>query len=450
MKKIIVTILLIAVFAVLSISISAGQLFTQEKEISLGIIDVDDNPVTFDATGSGLSDEEIAKIINEANEDDLDEVFAPQEAPLEDVSIAPISKADDTITTSSNENAAICKYEYVGNASDKNIRLTSVTNKKTATNLTIGYTTDGLNVVAIGDRAFEGCTALTTVNLSGSRITTIGQSAFHGCTALTTVEFPADEYISNIGGYAFLTTPWLKSQRKHADQALVVVNGILIDGITAKGEVTISSNNIKSIAPYAFAYNANMTKLTIANTSPIDSLPYRAFTGCTGLKEVSIDSVPTIGSHAFYDCETVEKLTLANVTKINAAAFNKCLALKTVDFGSSMETIESNAFANCKSIESLTMPDTLKTVQTAAFLNCTGLKTLVLSEKAGVTTTIGQGTFMGCTKLATITIPQSVTEIGKGAFLSCPVTTINFSGTESQLNHLYTFGDGVNIVVPEP
>ena len=48
LKKLFVTFAIIAVFAVLSISISAGQIFNSDKEITLGIIDVDSKPIVAD------------------------------------------------------------------------------------------------------------------------------------------------------------------------------------------------------------------------------------------------------------------------------------------------------------------------------------------------------------------------------------------------------------------
>jgi hypothetical protein len=53
-------------------------------------------------------------------------------------------------------------------------------------------------ITAIGDQAFSGCTALTTLSLPGA--TTIGGGVFERCTALTTVSLPG---VTDIGNYAF-------------------------------------------------------------------------------------------------------------------------------------------------------------------------------------------------------------------------------------------------------
>ena len=55
-------------------------------------------------------------------------------------------------------------------------------------------------VTSIGLSAFDGCTALTSVEISSS-VTSIGNSAFYNCTALTSVEIPSS--VTSIGSSAF-------------------------------------------------------------------------------------------------------------------------------------------------------------------------------------------------------------------------------------------------------
>ena len=44
-------------------------------------------------------------------------------------------------------------------------------------------------LTSIGDRAFQGCLSLASVELPG--LTTIGGFAFYGCSSLASVELPA-------------------------------------------------------------------------------------------------------------------------------------------------------------------------------------------------------------------------------------------------------------------
>ena len=52
----------------------------------------------------------------------------------------------------------------------------------------------------IGDRAFEGCSGLTSLNLPAG-ITSIGENAFSGCSGLTSLNLPAG--ITSIGDWTF-------------------------------------------------------------------------------------------------------------------------------------------------------------------------------------------------------------------------------------------------------
>ena len=90
------------------------------------------------------------------------------------------------------------------------------------------------NVKYIGDSAFSGCTTLTSVNIPAS-VESIGKHAFYGCTNLASITIPNG--LTNIGGWAFLETKWLENEQKK--NPLVVVNGMLIDARTYKGELTV-------------------------------------------------------------------------------------------------------------------------------------------------------------------------------------------------------------------
>ena len=56
------------------------------------------------------------------------------------------------------------------------------------------------SVTSIGDRAFYGCSGLTSVTI-GNSVTRIGSSAFHYCSGLTSVTIPNS--VMSIGYRAF-------------------------------------------------------------------------------------------------------------------------------------------------------------------------------------------------------------------------------------------------------
>mgnify|MGYP000072643072 CR=1 FL=1 len=101
-------------------------------------------------------------------------------------------------------------------------------------------------VTSIGTSAFEHCSSLTDISIPKS-VTSIGNYAFFECTGLTSINI--SEGVTSIGDDAFYGTLWLTNKRQEND-SLVIVNGILIDGTTCSGEVTIP-NDVTSIGEWA-------------------------------------------------------------------------------------------------------------------------------------------------------------------------------------------------------
>ena len=407
MKKALVIISILAVFAVLGVSVAALPIFDSNTDISLGLKDLDE-----------LSPE-VQALIDHDVEEALQEIEAEKEAQATPQSSEVVveESSDDTLAMAMTESATLgqvtCKIEPRG---DGNYIVGYTAISGTNPSLTLNSATS-LNIVGIAEGAFKGCKELKAVDLSGSAIKNIGMSAFYGCTSLDTVTFPAG--IEKIGGYAFINTPWLKKARADANASslknrLVIVNGILIDGIAAEGEVVAkSANGINEISPYAFSYNSKMTKLTIDS---IPVVPYRLCSSATGLEELKVINVNTLSPFSFFDCESLTKVTLDGVSIIDRAAFYSCYKLATIEFGDVLTRINNNAFMDCYALEELTFPSTLVEIDVSGFLNCKGITKLTFLGTSSDGTAgyifLGQGAFQNCTKLDVVTLdPDDSTKL---------------------------------------
>ena len=133
----------------------------------------------------------------------------------------------------------------------------------------------------LGYRAFAGCTGLTSIKLPES-VERIDMNAFDSCSNLSKVEFA--ESIRDIDGRAFNNTAWLAAKR--AEAPIVIVNGVVIDGKSATGDVVIDEGP-DTIGEYAFF--GSQAKTVVVPES-VNSILAGAFMYCPNLEKITISN----------------------------------------------------------------------------------------------------------------------------------------------------------------
>ena len=203
-------------------------------------------------------------------------------------------------------------FNYTGTAA-----VTVTGYRGTATAVTIPAYIGGISVAYIGERAFSGCTGLTSVTIPDS-VTSIGASAFRGCSSLESITIPfvgdragvtaSDTYQYPLG-YLFGTSSYT--------------------GGTATTQYYYDSST-SSTTNTTYYIPTTLRSVTVTG----GNILYGAFSGCTGLTSITIpDSVTSIGNFAFESCTNLTSITIPDsVTSIGNYAFCYCTGLTSITY----------------------------------------------------------------------------------------------------------------------
>ena len=226
--------------------------------------------------------------------------------------------------------------------------------------------------------------------------------------------------------------------------------------VTIPSSVTYSGTtySVTSIGNSAFSGCSGLTEVTIPNS--VTSIGDWAFVNCTGLTELIIEDgketlslgcnsyhSASLGEGLFYDCplkkiylgrnlsygagrsygyspfynSKLEEITISNsVTSIGDYAFSGCSGLTYITIPNSVTSIGNTAFSGCSGLTEVTIPNSVTSIGNSAFSGCSGLTEVTIPNSV---TSIGDRAFYYCDGLTSVTIGNSVTSIGNSAFYDC-------------------------------
>lgn len=235
-------------------------------------------------------------------------------------------------------------YYNILSAKDFTCEVTSSPDKYTGTLTipsTVSYKSKDLTVVAVGEKAFEDCKDLESVEIPECVIS-IGNYAFKGCSFKT---FEIPNSIQELG------------------------SGIFAD---CKNITNYNwSDRYITIPSDTFAGCTNLT--TINLPSPLRGIGDGAFRGC-GIPNIELpDSISYIGDGAFDGCTSLSSIKIGpNVKNIYSSTFSGCSSLSSIEIGPNVKCIERHAFWGCP-LKSVLIPQ-VSEIETHAFTDCTNLK----------------------------------------------------------------------------
>ena len=270
------------------------------------------------------------------------------------------------------------------------------------TNLTSVVVSDAIDT--IGRMAFSGCSKLRTFSPTTlSALTSLGESAFSSCTNL-------------VGDFSF---PVLSALPKYA------FNGTRIS--------SVSLPSAESVGSYAFHGCTLLANLECSIS--LTTVSGYAFVNCPLSPRLELPGAMTIGDMAFYGTG-VEEVLLPSVISIGANAFDSSPNLERVVASESLESVGKLAFYNCSQLQSFNpwcLPR-LETLGSQAFCGCTELAgdfsfprlaaipymgfqgTKVSSVRAPAATTIGDRAFVSASLLTNLVMRGSSTAVPRYTF----------------------------------
>lgn len=205
---------------------------------------------------------------------------------------------------------------------------------------TIQIDGDTYVVTSIGSSAFNGCIALTTIDIPAS-VTEIEYSAFAGCSSLTYIDIPTS--LTSIGDYAFFAC------------GLEAVN---ISDLSAWCKIDFfnSTSNPLYYAHNLYLNGDLLTHLTIP--ADITKIKNSAFSGCSSLTSIDLpDGLTEIENNAFEYCSGLTSIELPNgLTTIRSGTFGGCTGLTSINIPAGVTSIGSSAFLGCSSLTSIDLP----------------------------------------------------------------------------------------------
>jgi len=325
----------------------------------------------------------------------------------------------------------------------------------------------------IADSAFDGCTSMDTIYLSGNL--QIIQSAFYNCNSLEAIYYdaPMDKWWSVDFGeegdpaeYCEDANPmrYAKSSAKfYTRDGVRTATGI---SYVAKSEIT-SPAGITEVKFNKFYKFKQLTKVTL--TDNISVIGESAFYGCSGLEEIQLSAnLSSIGNNAFSGCNKLEHIyynasiinwwnvslggasanpmyaatvdsefhsrdgasntyvvvteleSPVGVTAVGAYQFYNFNQLESVKIANGVTSVGNRSFYSCDSLTSVEIASGVTEIKEYAFYSCSSLASVTIADTV---TTIGTYAFAYNSAITTLTLGSGITTIGFNAFYSCSSMT---------------------------
>lgn len=246
-------------------------------------------------------------------------------------------------------------------------------------------------------QAFNGCTALKSINLQDTKIRELCVSTFLSCSSLESITIPST--VVKIGINPFMATSALTSIEVAAGNTAYTSN----DGV-------LYTKDLK------YLVSCPGGKKNVVIPEGVEVVGTHAFKGALVETVKMPESIVEIETYGFWDARQLQKIELpSKIEIIRSSAFRDCRAATgEIILPSTLRILQANAFYYTK-ISKLEVPGTITAIPANLCQYCVQLRNIKLNEG---TTSIGNFAF-NTTAITSIVIPNTVTKVGTSVFTGC-------------------------------
>lgn len=285
----------------------------------------------------------------------------------------------------------------------------------------------GKNVEEIGDYAFAGMSALTTVNFEDSTSAlTLGKGVLQGTGSLGNIVLPSrireiSEEMFRNSAIAVVTI----------GSSVTVIGKNAFTGCTGLMEIIFAEGcNIETIPESAFE---NVAAGTITIPKSVKVIESRAFANVSASEIIFEEGsvLTTIGDGAFTGSRLVSISLPSSVTTLGKGVFEGAKKLTSVSLdGTALVNIPERTFTDCRKLKSFNVPNTINAIGDRAFYCCYSLASVTYEAGGEGALTIGDQAFHLCSKLTTLALPSRTESIGVSAYYNVKATEATFTDSE--------------------
>lgn len=285
----------------------------------------------------------------------------------------------------------------------------------------------GKNVEEIGDYAFAGMSALTTVNFEDSTSAlTLGKGVLQGTGSLGNIVLPSrireiSEEMFRNSAIAVVTI----------GSSVTVIGKNAFTGCTGLMEIIFAEGcNIETIPESAFE---NVAAGTITIPKSVKVIESRAFANVSASEIIFEEGsvLTTIGDGAFTGSRLVSISLPSSVTTLGKGVFEGAKKLTSVSLdGTALVNIPERTFTDCRKLKSFNVPNTINAIGDRAFYCCYSLASVTYEVGGEGALTIGDQAFHLCSKLTTLALPSRTESIGVSAYYNVKATEATFTDSE--------------------